>query len=194
MVEMLGVLAIIGVLSVGAIAGYSKAMVKYKLNKQAEQLNQIFNGITQYYRQFNSTTDLLNILKKLNIIPLEMIKDNSGHIYDVFNNQINVRAENCSRGSCSVFYYFLNTDNNQEFAACRNIINTVKENSANLYYVELLANYGAEGESRHTFLGDAYCRSGNKCLKNISLTNMDDMCTSAKGKRTAHLKVWWKNN
>ena len=35
MVEMLGVLAIIGVLSVGAIAGYSKAMTKYKLNKQA---------------------------------------------------------------------------------------------------------------------------------------------------------------
>ena len=35
MVEMLGVLAIIGVLSVVAIAGYSKAMMKYKLNKQA---------------------------------------------------------------------------------------------------------------------------------------------------------------
>ncbi len=28
MVEMLGVLAIIGVLSVGAVAGYSKAMIK----------------------------------------------------------------------------------------------------------------------------------------------------------------------
>ena len=35
MVEMLGVLAIVGVLSVGAIAGYNKAMTKYKLNKQA---------------------------------------------------------------------------------------------------------------------------------------------------------------
>lgn len=34
MVEMLGVLAIIGVLSVGAIAGYSKAMFKHKLNRQ----------------------------------------------------------------------------------------------------------------------------------------------------------------
>ena len=33
MVEMLGVLAIVGVLSVGAIAGYSKAMFKYKINK-----------------------------------------------------------------------------------------------------------------------------------------------------------------
>ena len=33
MVEMLGVLAIIGVLSVGGIAGYSKAMTKFKINK-----------------------------------------------------------------------------------------------------------------------------------------------------------------
>lgn len=33
MIEMLGVLAIIGVLSVGGIAGYSKAMYKYKLTK-----------------------------------------------------------------------------------------------------------------------------------------------------------------
>ena len=40
-VEMLGVLAIIGVLSVGAIAGYSKAMMKYKLNKQSEQISSI---------------------------------------------------------------------------------------------------------------------------------------------------------
>ena len=32
MIEMLGVLAIVGVLSVGGIAGYSKAMGKYKTN------------------------------------------------------------------------------------------------------------------------------------------------------------------
>ena len=43
MVEMLGVLAIIGVLSVGAIAGYSKAMMKYKLNKHAESFNMLLN-------------------------------------------------------------------------------------------------------------------------------------------------------
>lgn len=39
MIEMLGVLAIIGVLSVGGIVGYSKAMDKYKTN-------QVLNGIT----------------------------------------------------------------------------------------------------------------------------------------------------
>ncbi|MCQ2734809.1 MAG: hypothetical protein MJ212_02520, partial [Alphaproteobacteria bacterium] len=36
MIEMLGVLAIIGVLSVGGIAGYTEAMRKYKMNKTIE--------------------------------------------------------------------------------------------------------------------------------------------------------------
>ena len=45
MVEMLGVLAIIGVLSVGGIAGYSKAMMKHKLNKHAQSINLLINNI-----------------------------------------------------------------------------------------------------------------------------------------------------
>ena len=39
MIEMLGVLAIIAILSVGGIAGYSKAMEKWKVNKSVEQYN-----------------------------------------------------------------------------------------------------------------------------------------------------------
>ena len=45
MIEMLGVLAIVGVLSVGGIAGYSKAMLTYRSNKQIEQLVSIITSI-----------------------------------------------------------------------------------------------------------------------------------------------------
>ena len=69
MVEMLGVLAIIGVLSVGAISGYSKAMMKYKLNKQTEQLGSILDYVTLHYDDFDRLehtqyymTDLFNKL------------------------------------------------------------------------------------------------------------------------------------
>lgn len=41
MIEMLGVLAIIGVLSVGGIAGYSKAMAKFRANKTMDQVSHI---------------------------------------------------------------------------------------------------------------------------------------------------------
>lgn len=42
MVEMLGVLAIVGVLSVGALAGYSKAMFRHKMNQTIDQATKIF--------------------------------------------------------------------------------------------------------------------------------------------------------
>ena len=49
MVEMLGVLAIIGVLSVGSIAGYSKAMFKYKLNKAVNQISTISQLVRNFF-------------------------------------------------------------------------------------------------------------------------------------------------
>ena len=45
MVEMLGVLAIIGVFSVGGIAGYSKAMTKFKINKSMDQISMLVANI-----------------------------------------------------------------------------------------------------------------------------------------------------
>jgi len=49
MIEMLGVLAIIGVLSVGGIAGYSKAMMKYKINKTIEQITLIAGNVRAFF-------------------------------------------------------------------------------------------------------------------------------------------------
>ena len=57
MIEMLGVLAIIGGLSVGGIAGYSKAMETYKINQTKRQLTEIITNIQTLYMQqkdFNS--------------------------------------------------------------------------------------------------------------------------------------------
>ena len=51
MIEMLGVLAIIGVLSVGGIAGYSKAMEKFKINKTIQQITEIAANVQTLYMQ-----------------------------------------------------------------------------------------------------------------------------------------------
>jgi type II secretory pathway pseudopilin PulG len=65
MVEMLGVLAIIGVLSVGAISGYSKAMDKYLINQTIDQISNIVANIrtlfstTGYYNDFKSAKSLI---------------------------------------------------------------------------------------------------------------------------------------
>ena len=58
MIEMLGVLAIVGVLSVGGIAGYSKAMTKFKINKTIDQVSHIVTNIRTLYAQQTSYAGL----------------------------------------------------------------------------------------------------------------------------------------
>ena len=70
MIEMLGVLAIIGVLSVGGIAGYSKAMSKYRTNKTIDQITQIINGVRTLYSGQKNYGGINNtVLRKAKILP-----------------------------------------------------------------------------------------------------------------------------
>jgi type II secretory pathway pseudopilin PulG len=73
MIEMLGVLAIIGVLSVGGIAGYSKAMMKVKINKTVSQMSQMVSNIHTLYKSQSSYEGLNNnIMKKAKLVPDEV--------------------------------------------------------------------------------------------------------------------------
>lgn len=74
MVEMLGVLAIIGVLSVGGISGYSKAMAKYKLTKAQDQITMLLMNIRTAYATSPSYSGLTTAaVAAYNIAPGEMI-------------------------------------------------------------------------------------------------------------------------
>ena len=79
MIEMLGVLAIIGVLSVGGISGYSKAMAKFKLTKQQDQLSMVLMNIRTAYATSPSYANLdTESAISYNIIPSDMkISDTS---------------------------------------------------------------------------------------------------------------------
>ena len=95
MIEMLGVLAIIGVLSVGGIAGYSKAMTKWKINKSIEQIEQItHNTFTAFANQkkmadlYSYKEDDMNLLKSLGIISEDMIVD--GKLKNPFGGTLDV--------------------------------------------------------------------------------------------------------
>ncbi len=76
MIEMLGVLAIVGVLSVGGIAGYSKAMAKFKMSKTTDQVSMMVANARTTYGNSNNFSGLDNQNAcKLGIIPSEMLKD-----------------------------------------------------------------------------------------------------------------------
>ena len=113
MIEMLGVLAIIGVLSVGGIAGYSKAMMKYRINKTIEQITLIAGNVRAFWGpqgnyegadcsskdgtcpasgcqcyDYNAGKSAYNgcpIVKKAKIFPDEMITVTDGKIMSITN-------------------------------------------------------------------------------------------------------------
>ena len=191
MVEMLGVLAIIGVLSVGAIAGYSKAMMKYKLNKQSEQLSTILNNFMMYVHdfKFDDLTYMTDILTKLNAIPLEMIKDgkDQNFVYDALNNQY-VLSCHISQGTyfCSV-YIGMDTSN-YSVESCRNIVTTVKENAADLWQILMYKNMGNDIVNR-TY-GDKYCNGSNvPCIRYMKLADIENFCRSCTVEDSCHLTI-----
>lgn len=55
MIEMLGVLAVIGVLSVGGIAGYSKAMLMWHSNMQRNSLNELLHNMLSVKSNLDQT-------------------------------------------------------------------------------------------------------------------------------------------
>ena len=97
MIEMLGVLAIIGVLSVGGIAGYSKAMNKWKLQKAFDQISTIVTNMYTLMGNVNAADqENLNseLAIKLGIIPDEMVQDNPyGYsITNVYKLPVNING------------------------------------------------------------------------------------------------------
>lgn len=105
MVEMLGVLAIIGVLSAGGLAGYSKAMFKHKLNTTMDQLTMLVTNIrTMYGTQDNYENLSAAQAIQLGIIPAAM-KNTASTLVNPFKGvvQIGVDKSNANAPANTAF-------------------------------------------------------------------------------------------
>ena len=207
MIEMLGVLAIVGVLSVGAIAGYSKAMMKYKLNKQAQQLNTIINAVAKHAHSFDNLQEAQSILPylvKMGEIPKEMIVPNYPEIIrDVFNMEINTRispysttVENAVKGVVSlIFHPRLTLKSNENLEICKNIFTVIKENSSSIYYGYSGSGYNTDDFRQSVFYGDNYCSQGDNCIKDLTVEKIYSECSLHVGNNvteTGTIYILWK--
>lgn len=99
MVEMLGVLAIIGVLSVGGISGYSKAMAKFKLTKAQDQITMLIMNIRTAYATSPGYGSLDNSTAiTYSLVPSEMIKSDTA-IMNAFGGTTTISAVKGSDGT-----------------------------------------------------------------------------------------------
>ena len=198
MVEMLGVLAIIGVLSVGALAGYSKAMMKYKLNKHAEQISELINTIHLYQYQFHfdntSKLWLIPYFQKLNLIPegMKIVNSDDTYLQDSFGSrnvmQINGQPYNNQTllGIYGTSKYVLGVTFNDETTAltyCRNILTAVqplfRENKKDFCYIYMMAATG-KGlvnlvNSQYDFANMSISEMNNICEQSMSATDVKQL-------------------
>ena len=98
MIEMLGVLAIIGVLSVGGLVGYSKAMERYRVNETINQISHIVTNTRDLFKtQPNlygamSFTDTISmststfanriLADKAKLFPTSLVKNGYKNLFD----------------------------------------------------------------------------------------------------------------
>lgn len=109
MVEMLGVLAIIGVLSIGGISGYSKAMAKFRVNKTLDQISMLVMNIRSLYSaniDYTGLTDQVAI--QMGIIPRDMLpagknESNATSIINAYQGSVSIGAGNIGGTSRSFF-------------------------------------------------------------------------------------------
>lgn len=188
MIEMLGVLAIISVLTVGGIAGYSKAMEKWKINKTLEGYSFLTQGLMEHIDNLRvlQPTDntrkhyLLETIKELNLIPEgwsiqnQILTDTTGSTVTVFarNNHLVYDIE---LGT----YSFDGSNNiksdNFSVKLCREFIsNFAQPLHSSLQYIWIFTN---QGKNKY-YYGDSSCTNDNKCLINMTLSDIQNACTS----------------
>ena len=177
MVEMLGVLAIIGVLSVGAMTGYSKAMLKYKLNKQSEQINQIMMALIEYksvLSTLKNNESVVSLFRKLNALPPEMLKRNENYyIYDVFDTPVELAR---SSGGTAFYFSFLFTGrNDQNHTICRNILESFKGYAAELRAIGINSTTSEDMNQQEWWYGDS-SPDNYKKIHQLDISTMNSLC------------------
>lgn len=94
MIEMLGVLAIIGVLSVGGIQGFSKAMDTHKVNQTIDNVASIVTNVKNIGMRQNGRYAGLNTAAaiKMKLVPEDLIQtnDSTQKIVHSFGGEIQV--------------------------------------------------------------------------------------------------------
>ncbi|MCM1323436.1 MAG: hypothetical protein NC218_04680 [Acetobacter sp.] len=192
MIEMLGVLAIVGILSVGGIAGYSKAMQRYKLNKVVDEY-QIFmqeylaykDDFIQAQKQANESSNLYFVasyLKNMGIVPAGWIvkevwiQDSVGAMFAPFARK---------NQGLDIDYQIKRKDAGVDnIELCLTMTNNVFKPLAPMLYS--LGTYeesynddgGISGASSSLkFYGDSYCDDvEKKCVRSMPIEDIIKAC------------------
>ena len=179
MIEMLGVLAIVAVLSVGGIVGYSKAMEQFKINKTLEHYNYLVLGMLDYVSETKNLAEQTNtgmtmIAEAAGLIPATWQKENNFNLRDDMANIVQIFA---NKTSLSIDYIFQNSEKHSiTDKLCNNLFNnTLKplSDSIQVIYVTIAGKIDFA-----IYYGNTICDAAEakKCLRDVELNDIRDSC------------------
>jgi type II secretory pathway pseudopilin PulG len=163
MIEMLGVLTIVGLLSVIGIYGYNRAMQQLALNRQGQEVSDFFSGLTAYTSKtirstFTSTSSFVSGFEQLGYLPDSLQKSTSANTYIDYlgNSVIIVQLEGTATINIRWFYR-----TPEQFV---NIAKNIQRFSQNISSIDLLS-------TATTYVGDRDCTSSKRCLNAVTLSD-----------------------
>ena len=191
MIEMLGVLAIIGVLSVGGIAGYSKAMEKWKINKSISEYNLIIFSLLEHLDRFKnlssdknwSLVSLLDYMQQSGLVTPEWQPISEREFNDPYGNTIAFFSRHNNLVIDLTIGGLLFSDENitsPSFSAemCKEYFsNTVIPLQSSLLFARLYMLTGNSSTSTY-FYGNSICNNRTNCLKTMTLNDINTLCNS----------------
>jgi hypothetical protein len=204
MIEMLGVLAIIGVLSVGGIAGYTKAMDEYRINENINEINHVMFGILEHgvdawKHKNNSTFEYISgeTLEALGYLPDGWTYYASGNTQFIEDKLGNEMIFQFYKPYMKLNYHLNSTGNIDETNTklCQNILlKLARQHSANLYSVWFYTSDDTSGSGHGHYYGDRLCTTKNDCIKDITPANAISICKAnmrENKKMTLVLEYYW---
>lgn len=109
MIEMLGVIAIVGILSVGGIAGYSKAMAKAKTDRLISEVSELVMGIRSIFLSQKTFKDISSsLVLKAGIVPGNMANYEESRIIHTYGGQIDIYTSLDASNSSRAFEIYIN--------------------------------------------------------------------------------------
>ena len=189
MIEMLGVMAIVAVLSVGGIAGYSKAMEKWKVDKAINQYTHIIQGMLENQMSLRSLPHqhIGQLLQEMGIIPETWtingldIHDNIGNNLRVYTNHGNEKTMTfgvvIGGGNTNIYH-----KNNESQQICTAILRGfVQPLHASVYFAFLYQNgvHYMSWRGDNTFVSTHNTKT-DKYIKDMTPAEISEACQMCK--------------
>ncbi len=199
MIEMLGVLSIVGILSVGGIAGFSKAMAKYRMIKFKEKYMYFVQEVLQYDKtwtkeraragvQGNTQFALASLIARVGLLPQHW-EQKDVYIYDDVGGKHYI-----SKGLQNMEFQYSITysemsRNSESKQRCLTLMLDVLKQMDNIYFISLWKNNTRYG---NLLYGKDYCNQKTQvCFAEMDVAEIYEYCSVCEKNKTQCYIVYY---